>query len=79
MKPLVATHPGELIKDELKSRKMSQKQLAQLSGIAESVISEIINGKRSVSHNTAIALEKALKIPADYWMCLQTQYDLDCP
>lgn len=75
--PFVATHPGELIKDELQARNMTQKQLAQLAGIAESVLSETINGKRSISVNTAIALEKALEIPADYWMHLQTQYDID--
>lgn len=75
--PFVATHPGELIKDELQARKMTQKQLAQLAGIAESVLSEIVNGKRSISINTAIALEKAFEIPADYWVNLQSQYDLD--
>ena len=75
--PFVATHPGELIKDELKERRLTQKQLSQMTGIAASVISETITGKRSVSLNMAIALESALGIPADMWMNLQTQYDLD--
>lgn len=75
--PFVATHPGELIKDELKERGLTQKQLSQMTGIAASVISETITGKRSVSLNMAIALESALGIPADMWMNLQTQYDLD--
>jgi addiction module HigA family antidote len=47
------------------------------TGIKASVLSETINGKRSVSLNVAVALEKALDIPADIWMNLQTQYDLD--
>lgn len=47
------------------------------TGIKASVLSETINGKRSVSLNVAVALEKALDIPADRWMNLQTQYDLD--
>lgn len=75
--PFVATHPGELIKDELKERQMTQKQLAELTGIKPSVLSETINGKRSVSLTVAMALEKALGIPADMWMNLQVQYDLD--
>lgn len=77
MTPFIATHPGEMIKDELKERGMTQKQLASETGINASVLSETINGKRSVSLNMALALEKALGIPADIWMNLQTQYDLD--
>ena len=75
--PFEATHPGEMIKDELKARGMTQKALAEETGIKPSVLSETINGKRSISLNVALALEKALDIPADMWMNLQTQYDLD--
>lgn len=75
--PFVATHPGEMIKDELKERGMTQKQLAAETGIKTSVLSETINGKRSVSLSVAVALEKAFAIPADIWMNMQTQYDLD--
>lgn len=75
--PITATHPGEMIKDELKARGMTQKQLAEQVGIKASVLSETINGKRSVSLNVAVALEKALDIPADIWMNMQTQYELD--
>ena len=75
--PFEATHPGELIKDELKERGLTQKRLSEMTGIQASVISETITGKRSISLNMAIALEKALGIPADMWMNLQTQYDLD--
>lgn len=75
--PFVATHPGELIKDELKERGLTQKKLAEMTGIKASVISETISGKRSVSMNMAVALEKVLGIPAEMWMNLQTQYNLD--
>ena len=75
--PFVATHPGEMIKDELRERKLTQKQLALETGIKPSVLSETINGKRPVSKNVALALEQTLCIPADIWMNLQTQYDLD--
>ena len=75
--PFVATHPGEMIKDELKERNMTQKQLAIESGIKASVLSETINGKRSVSLSVAVAIEKVLGVPADVLMNMQTQYDLD--
>ena len=69
--PFVATHPGEMIKDELKERKMTQKQLAAESGIKASVLSETINGKRSVSLSVAVAIEKVLGVPADVLMNIQ--------
>ena len=75
--PFVATHPGEMIKDELKERNMTQKQLAAESGIKASVLSETITGKRSVSLSVAVAIEKVLGVPADVLMNMQTQYDLD--
>lgn len=75
--PFIATHPGELIRDELRVRGLTQKRLAEMTGIKASVISETITGKRSVSLNMAVTLEKALGIPADMWMNLQTQYNLD--
>lgn len=56
---------------------MTQKQLATETGIKPSVLSETINGKRSISLSVAVALEKALGISADIWMNMQTQYDLD--
>ncbi len=75
--PFLATHPGQMIKDELRERGKTQKALAAETGIKPSVLSETINGKRSVSLNIAVALEKALGIPADIWMNMQNQYDLD--
>ena len=62
---------------ELKERNMTQKQLAAESGIKASVLSETINGKRPVSLSVAVAIEKVLGVPADVWMNMQTQYDLD--
>jgi len=75
--PFEPTHPGEMIKDELKERGMTQKQLAAQTSIKPSVLSETINGKRNISINMAVALEKALGIPADIWMNMQTNYNLD--
>lgn len=75
--PFLATHPGELIRDELKERNMTQKQLAEKSGIKASILSDIIHGKRTISLKSAMALEKVLDIPAEFWLRMQTQYQLD--
>ncbi len=56
---------------------MTQKQLAAEMGVKPSVLSETINGMRAVSVHMALALEKALEIPADIWINLQVTYDLD--
>lgn len=75
--PFVATHPGELIRDELRERHMTQKALALETGIKASILCDTIHGKRSISIGVAKALEKALGIPVYIWINLQTQYDLD--
>ena len=75
--PFVATHPGELIKDELRERHMTQKALAQETGIKASILCDTIHGKRPFSIAVAQALEKVFGIPVYIWINLQTQYDLD--
>ncbi|HYK75862.1 MAG TPA: HigA family addiction module antitoxin [Daejeonella sp.] len=77
--PFEPTHPGVLIKDELDARgDMKQKDLAELLSVKPSFLNEIIKGKRPITADLAILLEKALDIPADYWMKFQSQYEIDC-
>lgn len=68
-------HPGEMIKDEIEARGLSQKKLSEMTGISATVVNEILNGKRSVSAEYALLFEAALGIDADIWMGLQTDYD----
>jgi HTH-type transcriptional regulator/antitoxin HigA len=76
--PFEATHPGTLIKDELEVRDdINQKDLAMLLGVKPSFLNEIIKGKRPVTADIAILLEKALGISANYWMKFQSQYEID--
>ena len=76
--PFEATHPGTLIKDELEVRDdLTQKDLAILLGVKPSFLNEIVKGKRSITADIAILLEKSLGIPADYWMKFQSQYEID--
>ena len=76
--PFEATHPGSLIRDELEVREnLNQKKLAALLDVKPSFLNEIIKGKRPITANTAILLEKVLDISADYWMKFQSQYEID--
>ncbi len=56
-------HPGEMIKDEIESRGITQKKLAETTGISPSVLNEMLNGKRAVSTEYALLLEAALLPP----------------
>ncbi len=75
--PFEATHTGTLLKDELEAMNMTQKKLAEIIGVKPSFLNEIIKGKRAVTADIALLLEKALGISADYWLKFQTQYELD--
>lgn len=75
--PGYATHPGEILNDELEARKISQIDFAKQIGLQKSQLNEIINGKRGINADLALLLEKALKIDADYWMNVQKNYELD--
>ena len=77
IKPFKATHPGLVLKDELVAREISQKEFAHSINMQPTMLNEIINGKRAVTAEIALILEKALDIPADFWMNFQTQYELD--
>ena len=72
--PFEPTHPGEVIRDELEDRGISQRQLAKKMGMSYSVLNDIINGKRDISVEYAMMLEAALGIDADFWINMQTQY-----
>lgn len=68
-------HPGEMIKDEIEYRGISQTKLAREIGMPVSVVNEILNGKRSINMEFALLLEAALGIEADLWIKLQADYN----
>ncbi len=70
-------HPGEFIKDELDARDMKQKDLCVKMEIAKNVLSEIIHGKRNITPVLALKLEDALGVNAEFWMKLQSHYDIN--
>ena len=70
------THPGEVLKDEIEARGITQRQLAESIGLTYSVVNEILNGHRSLTAKTALMFEAALDIPADALMYLQMKYNM---
>lgn len=65
-------HPGELIKDEIEYRGISQRKLALQMGVSPTLLNEILNGKRSVSTEYALLLG----IDAEVWIRQQARYDM---
>ena len=75
--PFKATHPGEILHDELAEREILQRDFAKEIGILPSRLNEFIKGKTKFNMDFAMKLEEALGIKATYWMNLQTNYDYD--
>jgi addiction module HigA family antidote len=76
-KSYAAIHPGEMLKDELLYRKISQKKFAEAIGVSPSMLNEILNGKRPITTDFAMSIEAAIGIKAYIFANLQTDYDLD--
>jgi addiction module HigA family antidote len=76
LKPYNPTHPGEVLKDELEYRGISQRGLAKKLGISYSVLNEVLNGKRSLNHELAMMMEAALNVDAAPLLSMQNEYDM---
>ena len=74
--PFRAVHPTEIIKEEIKARSMTQKELAERMGMQAPNVTRLLKGE-NITTSIAQKLEDALGIPADFWMRLQTQYERD--
>ena len=70
-------HPGEILRDELETRGLKQKDFAATIGMPAPVLNDLINGKRSVTPDIAILLEAALGKSAASWLRLQAERDLE--
>jgi antitoxin HigA-1 len=71
-----ATHPGEILGDELGKIGISAKKLALQLDVPQNRISQIIAGKRSITGDTALRLGHWFKTAPEFWLNLQTAYDL---
>ncbi len=70
-------HPGQVLSEiYMKEMNLNQTELAELCQCHHRKINEIVNGKRSISAEFAITLEKVLKTSAEMWVRMQAEYDL---
>ena len=76
MTPLRPTHPGEILKDEIEYRRISQRKLAANMGISHTMLNEILNAKRPVNTEFALLIEAALGIDSDTLVNMQTRYNM---
>lgn len=74
--PAYPTHPGEILKDEIESRGISQRKLAKQMGLAYSVLNEILNARRPLTEKSALLFEAALGVDAEPLMRLQLKYNM---
>ena len=70
------SHPGRLLKRELKARALSANRLAIDMGVPSGRITDILNGRRAITADTAVRLGKYFSNSAKFWLGLQTQYDI---
>ncbi len=71
-----ATHPGEVLKEELDVLGITAAELARQIEVPPNRLSQIINGKRAVTGDTALRLGHWFKTDPQFWMNLQAQFEL---
>jgi addiction module HigA family antidote len=69
-------HPGRLLKRELVARELSANRLALDVGVPSGRITDIINGRRAITADTAVRLGRYFGNGAQFWLALQGQYDI---
>lgn len=72
----IAVHPGEILQEILEQNQITQSQVAQRLGIAQSKINEICRGKRGVTPDMAMRLGKLFRQSPLFWLNLQKNWEL---
>ena len=69
-------HPGRLLKRELAARGLSANRLALDLGVPSGRITDILNGRRGITADTAVRLGRYFRNRPQFWLDLQSQYEL---
>lgn len=70
------THPGDVLKEELEARGISQKRFSEILNVPYTQLNEILNGKRPVSTDFALMVEAALGINPELLINMQARYNM---
>ena len=73
---LPAIHPGEFLRETLEDMAMTQAAFAEAIGVSPMRVSHLLRGERPVTAEMALRLGRALRQTPQYWLNLQTAYDL---
>lgn len=73
---VTAIHPGEHLAEELEALEMSAAELARKLGVPTNRVTQILNGTRSITGDTALRLGHFFGTSAQFWLNLQSLYDL---
>jgi addiction module HigA family antidote len=73
----MAVHPGEILKEEIAVRGLSANRLALDLGVPSGRITDILNGRRGISADTALRLARYFGNEARFWLNLQVLYDIE--
>ena len=76
MNGMRAIHPGEILKEELVELKLSANAIAKALDVPTNRITAILNGQRGITADTALRLAKFFSTTPDFWMSLQSSYDV---
>jgi addiction module HigA family antidote len=74
--PRPPIHPGEILADELKELGVTPTELSRQIDVPPNRLSQIIQGKRSITGDTALRLGHWFKTSAEFWLNLQSAYEL---
>src|ERR1700688_1052686 len=73
----IPIHPGEILGDELEETGLTAKKLADVIEVPPNRLYQLLAGKRSMTADTALRLGQYFGMSADFWMNLQSAYELD--
>ena len=73
---LTAIHPGEHLAEELEALDMSAAELARKLGVPTNRVTQILNGTRSITGDTALRLAHFFGTTAEFWLNLQSLYEI---
>lgn len=76
MVAIPAIHPGEHLSEELRALRMSAAALARQLGVPTNRVTEILNGKRAITGDTALRLAHFFGTTPEFWLNLQSLYEL---
>jgi len=72
--PREVSPPGDTLRDLMEDRAISQAELSRRLGRPAQAVNEIVAGKKEITEDTALELERVLQVPAHFWLAREARY-----